>query len=210
MQHGNLNRNPLLWGLVAIGICLLTVSGCTSGHQVIEYAGSISKHENIVPGIEPEESDQKIMVSVRGMGFEPETGTEVHKRFLAERAAIIDGYRKLSERLAGIIVKSQSDMGKNTLTRDEVVIATSSFLRGARISSILHQEGYATADLRVYLAPRQLRFYNGPFGNKKMLDALGSAAIGAAVGAGVASFFDGGATLGGAAVGGGLGPMIFD
>ncbi len=132
---------------------------CTSGHQILKYQSSITGAENIIPGIEPEESSRKILVLVRGKGVEPESGTLMQKKFMAERAAVLDGYRKLSERLAGMYIDAQTRMGRNSLSMDEVVIETRSYLRGAQTGAVSYHDGFATVDVKVYIEPRQNMFY---------------------------------------------------
>ncbi len=204
----NWNKHVGVFGLILSLFIVMEISGCTSSHQVLEYSAVINAPDNLIPGIEPEESSRKILIAVKGIGLEPENGTAVQKKFMAERAAVIDGYRKLAERLAGIIVRAETKAGKNTISADEVLIETNAYLRGAQVSGITAQEGFAAADVKVYVEPRQMRFYNGPIGSKKLLDVLPGAAVGAAIGAGVADAF--GVTTGEAlTTGAGLGALMF-
>jgi hypothetical protein len=198
-----------IFSLIVSLFVITAVSGCTSSHQVLEYSAAINTPDNLIPGIEPEESARKILIAVKGIGLEPENGTIVQKKFMAERAAVIDGYRKLAERLAGIIVRAETKAGKNTISVDEVLIETNAYLRGAQVSGIKTQNGFAVADVKVYLEPRQTRFYNGPLGSQKLLDALPGATVGAAIGAGVAEAFSGVAAGEAAAAGAGIGALIF-
>jgi len=134
-------------------------ASCTTGHQVLKYQVPIKNVENIIPGIEPEESSEKILVIVRGKGVEPESGTEMQKKFMAERAAMLDGYRKLSERLAGMVVDARTRSGRSSLSMDEVAAETRSYLRGAQTGAVSYHDGFATVDVRVYIQPRKSRFY---------------------------------------------------
>jgi hypothetical protein len=134
------------------------LNGCSTPHQVLRYEGSVMEDTHLIPGIEPGESARKIMVSVKGEGLSPENGSAEQKRFMAERAAVIDGYRKLSERLAGLILNAQAQSGANTLSHDQVVIETNAYLRGAQVGGVTYHDGYATADVKVYLEPRESRF----------------------------------------------------
>ncbi len=146
--------------ITAVGFGMICLTGCTSMHQILKYESPVNRAENIVPGIEPEESDLKIMILVRGKGIEPEEGSPMQKKFLAERAAILDGYRQLSERLAGILVNGQTYAGKNALSMDEVMVETRSFMRGAQVGAVVYHEGFATVDVKVYITPRQSMFLN--------------------------------------------------
>ncbi len=131
--------------------CLMAVmTGCGTGGSF----GSKKSGENFIAGIEPEEATRKIMVIVKGKGIEPATGTPLQKRLMAERAAVIDGYRKLAERLAGILINAHSESGENTVSMDQVMIETNAYLRGAQTSGMLFQNGYATVNVKVYIEPR--------------------------------------------------------
>jgi len=141
--------------LIFILICMW---GCTSSHQVLKYETAVNSSENIIPGIEPEESAQKILILVRGKGIEPETGTPMQKKFLAERAAVLDGYRRLSERLAGMAINTQTHSGRSELSRDDVMTETRAYLQGAQIGAVTYHEGFATVDIKLYIKPREARF----------------------------------------------------
>ncbi len=155
----NLTNGSFLLRITTV-FMIAALTGCTSMHQVLKYESTVNRAENIIPGIEPEESDQKILILVRGKGIEPEQGTPMQKKFLAERAAVLDGYRKLSERLAGILLNAQTYGGKNALSMDEVVVETRSFMRGAQVGAVMYHDGFATVDVRVYIIPRQSMFFN--------------------------------------------------
>lgn len=136
----------------------VVLGGCSTPHQVLRYQGTVMEDTHLIPGIEPGESVRKIMVSVKGEGLSPENGTAEQRRFMAERAAVIDGYRKLSERLAGLILNAQAQSGANTLSHDQVMIETNAYLRGAQVGGVTYHDGYATADVKVYLEPRESKF----------------------------------------------------
>lgn len=145
-------------------ICMfLCLSGCmTTSHQVLRYQSPLNYANNYIPGIEPEEAPVKIMIHVVGKGVEPSEGTPIQKKLMAERAAVIDGYRQLAERIAGIIIETESRVGNNSLSMDKVMIQANAYLRGAQVSTINYQAGFATADVKLYFQPRESKFYNGP------------------------------------------------
>ena len=136
------------------------LSGCSTDNQILKYENKINKSDNIVPGIEAPESDEKMMVAATGKGLEPDSGSPAQKRFMAERAAIIDGYRKLAERLGGIILHSSTRAGMSEVTSDVITTEVNTYMRGARVHSVDFKDGYAVAEIRVYLAPRDSKFYN--------------------------------------------------
>lgn len=147
--------------IVLLILAFVTViTGCSTTNQVLKYENKMITNDNIVPGIEPPESDEKYMVTATGKGLEPENGTPAQKRFMAERAAIMDGYRKLAERLGGIVLHSNTRAGMSEVTSDVITTEVNTFMRGARVHSLEFKNGYATAEVRVYLSNRDSRFYN--------------------------------------------------
>ena len=146
--------------LVIIGFVFSSIlfQGCATHHQVLRYEAPLVYSNRLIPGIEPEEAAEKIVVRVLGKGVEPSRGTPIEKKILAERAAVMDGYRQLAERLAGMIIESRSGSKNNALTIDQVMVEASAYLRGAQVSAISYQAGFATADIRLYLEPRENRF----------------------------------------------------
>lgn len=157
-MNPRINMNTVARLSIIILFSLLLAS-CTSGHQILKYQIPVKRGENIIPGIEPEESSKKILVIVRGKGIEPESGTLMQKKFMAERAATLDGYRKLSERLAGMVIDGRTRSGRSSLSMDVVMAETRSYLRGAQTGAVSYHDGFATVDVKVYIEPRQNMFY---------------------------------------------------
>ncbi len=168
-----------------IVMCFL-FSGCTTSHQVFKYESKINNHhQNLIPGVETEESVRKILIIAQGKGIEPENGTPMQKRFMAERAAVIDGYRQLTERLAGTLVNYYAESGKNIVSYDQVMIEANAYLRGAQPYAITYNDGYATANVKVYIEPRQSKFYHGSPISRGIVGTLTGATALGALGAGV-------------------------
>ncbi len=194
----------------------LVILGCTSGNEILKYENSINNSSsNLIPGLEPEESARKLMISVRGQGLEPPTGTPQQKRLMAERAAVIDGYRKLAERLAGTLLNAYSAAGYNNISMDQVTAETNAFLRGAQVNFVSFKDGIATANVRVYIAPRQYKFYHGTPLSRAILGTIAGASVGAVAGSAAgpvlgqssATLKALGGTSGAMAVGAGAGAM---
>jgi hypothetical protein len=103
------------------------------------------------------------MITVYRKGIEPEEGTPMQKKFMAERAAVLDGYQNLAERLGGVIIDAHTRAGKSTLTQDEVMIEIRAFMRGAQVGPVTYKNGFAIVDMKLYIAPRQNMFFSGKF-----------------------------------------------
>ncbi len=191
---------------VCFFICIVITAGCTTSHQVLKYESKLNTaHQNLIPGVEPEESARKILIIAKGKGVEPGTGTPLQKRFMAERAAVIDGYRQLTERLAGILVNYYAEAGKNTISYDQIMIEANAYLKGAQPYAVSYQDGYATANVKVYIEPRQNKFYHGSPISRGIVGGIAGAAACGAVGTGVGALA--GAASEGAIIGAGLGAI---
>jgi hypothetical protein len=99
---------------------------------------------------------------VTGRGAPP-TDTEysdVQKYLLAERAAIADGYRLLSEKLEGVFIEAYTKSGYYTVEYDRIHLATKAFIKGAEIVSIKHKDnGVCQAELKITVPREQLCCY---------------------------------------------------
>jgi hypothetical protein len=105
------------------------------------------------------ETESAAYISVVGKGVAPE-GEENSARgeLLAERAAIIDGYRLLSEKLAGILINSSSSDENFTVSKDKIISQTQTYVRGAQIVDIKHNEkGFVEVVMRLKLNENLLR-----------------------------------------------------
>ncbi|RJP76370.1 MAG: hypothetical protein C4522_18470 [Desulfobacteraceae bacterium] len=180
MQMNNCFFN-IRWIPVILPALILLFTGCSTSHEVIKYESRMNNSDlNLIPGLEPEEASQKILISVRGQGIEPETGTPQQKKLMAERAAVVDGYRKISERVAGMIIKAYSAAGYNNISEDQVTSETNAYLRGAQVNSVSFKDGVADATVKIYMAPREFKFYNGSIFSRGLLGSMGGGSAGAA------------------------------
>jgi len=177
-------------GSIIILSIITLCSACTSSHQIFKFENPIKSYSNLIPGVEAGESENKIAISVFGEGFSPETGTVNQKKYLAERAATIDSYRRLSERLSGILITAYTKSGMKGVTEDQVTSETNSYLRGAQTQLISYNKGVAVVNTRVFIEPREVKGYHGNKISRAILSALAGASVGVATG-----------TLGGLAVG---------
>ena len=94
----------------------------------------------------------KNFIYVIGKGAAPndENLTEVQRYLLAERAAILDGYRKLAEKLQGFIVTTLTKAGDFVINMDLVKVQTEALIKGAEIEKIEHNEnGVCTAKIKI-------------------------------------------------------------
>ena len=136
---------------------------CATNYHVLKEYEFVRMHENLIAGIEPEEADQKILITEVGKGIAADTGTPMEQKFMAERAAVLDGYRKLAERLGGLILEANSKSGNGSLNEDEIKVLTKAYMRGANVEELIYNGGIATAEIKLYIKPRKEVYYNNFF-----------------------------------------------
>ncbi len=141
--------------------------GCATDYQVLKEYEFVNIHENLVAGLEPEEVKRKILVKETGIGMPSEEGSPAEQKYTAERAAVLDAYRKIAERLGGMIVQANSKANNGKLTEDQVKTIANAYLRGAAVEKITYSKGIARADVKVYIQPRQEIYYHDLLGRKK-------------------------------------------
>lgn len=143
------------------------LSGCATDYQVLKEYQFVKIHENLISGVEPEEVTRKILVTETGVGIPGENGSPLEQKYSAERAAVLDGYRKLVERLGGMIVEANSKTDNGKLTNDQVKTIANAYLRGASVESVSYENGMARADVKVYIQPRKEIFYHNLLGQRQ-------------------------------------------
>lgn len=80
--------------------------------------------------------------------------SEAQRKVLAKRAAIVDGYRKLAERVKGLKIRSDTYVRDFVAESDQIETSLRTFLRGARIvgKARYYSDGLAEVDMEVTLA----------------------------------------------------------
>ena len=126
-------------------------AGCattTSSRQEMEI-----KKTNCVKNFDSEVcSPVNIYITVTGKGTAPadENLNEVQRYLLSERAAIVDAYRKLAEKLQGFIVKTLTSSGNYIVNKDAVRVQAEAYIKGAEIVDIHHFEnGICEAKVKI-------------------------------------------------------------
>ncbi len=158
----HVDRNKRIRQLASWWLCaaaLLVTLGCAKGKLVYEAPGGQS-NKSLIPGIEEGGDGQSfVLVTAIGQGVPPESGSAQQKMILARRAAVVDAYRNLSERLTGMLVQAYTQQGQNLVSVDQINLQTTSYLRGARIIEVDYEDGLATAKVLVSIRPKTLAFH---------------------------------------------------
>ena len=100
------------------------------------------------------EINNNTVIFVTGKGIVENTDDNSAKSYiLAERAAIIDGYRLLSEKIAGIMLDAYSAGEDFNISKDQIMVRARSYVRGADVVNIRHlKNGVVEADMKIRLS----------------------------------------------------------
>jgi len=135
--------------------CCTTQQCCTAQTKQITPAPAapIGKSSKSLPRIGSSSHDDcYITLYAVGRGAPPKDSefSEVQKYLLAERAAISDGYRLLSEKLEGVFVDAYSKTSDYVVDYDRIHLATRAFLKGVEITSIKHKDnGVCQVEMKI-------------------------------------------------------------
>lgn len=148
-------------------ILILMLCGCATDYQILKEYQFVRIHDNLIAGIEPDEASRKILISETGVGIPMDSGDPIEQKLSAQRAAVLDAYRKIIERLGGMVVQANSNTNNGRLTEDQIRTIANAYLRGANVVSINYEEGIAHADVKVYIQPRREVYYHNLLSTKK-------------------------------------------
>ena len=145
---------------IFLALTLIWLSGCntysSSGHVIESPSGSTS-------------GNRIVIFTVRGKGVEPEAAiTKGQARLMAERAAVVDGYRQFVEKLRGVYVDAFSKAGYGTIDEDFLITRTRATLRGVEIKEITHGDygiAQAVMELRINFTRRGMIWWSQGLGN---------------------------------------------
>ena len=74
------------------------------------------------------------------------------KRMMAERAAVVDAYRKLLEQIGGVIVDSNTTIQDYIVKNDTIKLKVNGIVRGAKQVAVRHlDDGTTEVDLEIKL-----------------------------------------------------------
>ncbi len=141
-----MKKNSIMFSLVAV-IFLLT--GCGVDFKPVSAQSDNGNTGNNVVG--QMGSEKIVTFDVTGKGLEPETATTKGEAvIMAERAAIIDGYRQFVEKLHGVYVDAYMKAGYGTVNHDLIKTNTQSWLRGVEIVET-RQGNYGITEVHMQL-----------------------------------------------------------
>lgn len=141
-------RNTLYFISILAAAALIGCSGGRTAQPVQMYG---------VYGQTPE-VDHTITLRSTGKGIPPESASsDGQALILAERAAIADAYRNLSETIHGVYLENYQQVDNMAIDLDQIRTATKAWLRGAEVESISHGKDEvveAVVKVKIYLPPK--------------------------------------------------------
>ncbi len=143
--------------LILTLLLILGFSGCESMNQ----RSTIGKKTSI----NFKKCGKNIVITVTGKGAPPTEPklSEVQKYLFAERAAVMDGYRLMAEKLQGVIINSASNSENFILKNDSIRTVTKTLLKGTKIVNILHKDnGVCEAELSIKIPECLIKNYLFP------------------------------------------------
>jgi len=97
--------------------------------------------------------------TVTGYGLVTRAGNFEKEMLLSNRAAVVDAYRNLSERVAGLVVESYTRQGEYEVNKDVIMTETKAFLMGARVVEVEYNNYISTAIVSLPLPTQRFKWY---------------------------------------------------
>jgi hypothetical protein len=99
-------------------------------------------------------------IRVTGRGAYPQDASGAQARLMAERAARTDAYRKITEQVYGLELRSGTLVRDAVLANDEIEVSVRGFVRGAQVVDTRNRPnlGIVEIDMEVFLGEDFQRF----------------------------------------------------
>jgi|GEM_PF-2156704 len=98
-------------------------------------------------------SGKELVVTVVGQGVAPSiTASPAQAYALAKRAAMVDGYRLIAERVKGVEVEGQDTIKNMMLTQSTTRTSVEALVRGANIINTTFKEGLCEVEMEISLS----------------------------------------------------------
>ena len=95
-------------------------------------------------------------IIVTGRGYSE--GNSPRSQLLGERAAMLDAYRLLAEKVSGILINEYSSSKDFSLTKDQIRVMAESYVRGAEVLNVKHYDnGIVEVDMKLVLPEDKIK-----------------------------------------------------
>lgn len=140
-------------------LALFVVTALSANDQNSSQNGTTAQTENsefVIPNAPILKPTNIITIRAIGMGVAPENAkSTAHQMVLAKRAAILDGYRQLGEKMHGIRINAKDTVKDAVLVRSEIRTSLYSVVRGAEIVETVWDSGLCQVEMEVKLDGRR-------------------------------------------------------
>ncbi len=103
-------------------------------------------------------SDNELVITVVGQGVAPSVTTSPAQAYaLAKRAAMIDGYKLIAEKVRGVNIDGQDTVKNLMLVSSTTRASVEALVRGANIINTTFKEGLCEVEMEVVLSYTRLR-----------------------------------------------------
>jgi len=117
-------------------------------------------------------NERAVVFKVTGKGVAPENAINKGEAvILGERAAVLDGYRQLTEKLKGVLVESYSQRKGAQIDMDKITAQTNSYLKGVEVMEIVrgeHDIYSANMQVRVFFMQDNLIWWPSGLGSNTL------------------------------------------
>lgn len=98
-------------------------------------------------------SQNELVITVTGQGVAPSvTSSPAQAYALAKRAAMVDGYRLIAERVKGVQVEGQDTIKNMMLQQSSTKTSVEALVRGANILNTTFKEGLCEVEMEIALS----------------------------------------------------------
>ncbi|MDD2370255.1 MAG: LPP20 family lipoprotein [Sulfuricurvum sp.] len=98
-------------------------------------------------------SQNELVITVTGQGVAPSvTSSPAQAYALAKRAAMVDGYRLIAERVKGVQVEGQDTIKNMMLQQSSTKTSVEAIVRGANILNTTFKEGLCEVEMEIALS----------------------------------------------------------
>lgn len=98
-------------------------------------------------------SQNELIITVTGQGVAPSvTSSPAQAYALAKRAAMVDGYRLIAERVKGVQVEGQDTIKNMMLQQSSTKTSVAAIVRGANIMNTTFKEGLCEVEMEIALS----------------------------------------------------------
>ncbi len=136
-------KQMLLMGLVAAFLVGCAQSTTQSADETVPASTAVAETAEFEPFYQNEKNRpvDTLVITARGWGAPPKQYyPEGNRRLMAMRAAKLDAYRSLAERIHGLRIWGGTTVGEMVLEQDQFKVLLDAYVVGAKVLSIMPQK----------------------------------------------------------------------